>query len=167
MVRVVAALLLILAFVAPANAGAQFVLRDDTAGWGWLALTPGNRAVVQLVYGSPRSGDQGRLDLRVLEQLRTRGVRRVWEAAEFEPAENQVVAECAATDYTPPEAEDGVFTIHVEVAYWDHTRLAATEIYESILLGSVAPADLATDTFVDTCVAQLARVLVRLGFDEG
>jgi len=169
MARVGSAALLILAsFMAPASADAQqFVLRDDTPGWGWLALTPTNRAVVQLVYGSPQSGDQGRLDLRVLEQLRSSGVRRVWESAEFDPTENQVVAECAAVDYTPPGTGDKVFTLHVEVSYWDHTRLSATEIFESISLGSIAPTDLATDTYVDACVPQLARVLLRLGYDEG
>jgi hypothetical protein len=153
--------------LAPEPAEAQFVLRDDTGGWGWLALTPGHRAVVQLVYGSPQTGDQGRLDLRVLEQLRAMGVRRVSDSSEFEPTENQVVAECAAVDYTPPDSGERQYTIHVEVSFWDHNRLAATEIYESVMLSSIAPTDLPTDTFVDACVAQLSRVLVRLGFDEG
>lgn len=147
--------------------GQQFVLRDDVDGWGWLALTPTNRAVVQLVFGSPQTGDQGRLDLRVLNDLRSSGVRRVWGAEDFEPTENQVMGECAAIDYTPPGGDDAVYGIHTEVSYWDHTRLAATEMYESITLNQVAPTDLATDTFVDACVSQLRGVLLRLGFDEG
>jgi hypothetical protein len=167
--RVGSAVLLILALtLVPSDADAQqFVLRDDTAGWGWLALTPPMRAVVQLVYGSPQSGDQGRLDLRVLEQLRAMGVRRVWEATEFEPSENQVVAECAAVGYTPAGSEDEIYSLHTEVSYWDHSRLSATEIYESVLVSQIAPTDLASDTYVDGCVTQLARVLVQLGFDEG
>lgn len=153
--------------LAPAGADAQFVLRDDTGGWGWLALTPSNRAIVSLVYGSPQSGDQGQLDSRVLDELRSMGVRRVWASEDFEPSENQVLGECAAVDYTPPNSEGQVYGIHTEVSYWDQTRLAATEIYEAIVVSSVAPTDLATDTFVDACVGQLARVLVQLGFDEG
>jgi len=154
--------------VAPAPVdGQQFVLRDDVDGWGWLALTPTNRAVVQLVFGSPQNGEQGRLDLRVLNDLRSSGVRRTWGADDFEPTENQVMGECAAIDYTPPGSDGAVFGIHTEVSFWDHTRLAATEIYESITLNQVAPTDLATDTFVDSCVGQLRSVLLRLGFDEG
>jgi hypothetical protein len=151
----------------PAPVEGQFVLRDDVAGWGWLALTPTNRAVVQLVFGSPQSGEQGRLDLRVLDDLRSAGVRRVWGIDDFEPSENHIMGECAAIDYTPPGAGAAVYGIHTEVSFWDHTRLAATEIYESITLDQVAPTDLATDTFVDACVGQLQGVLLRLGFDQG
>jgi len=153
--------------LAPASVEGQFVLRDDVSGWGWLALAPTNRAVVQLVFGSPQSGEQGRLDLRVLNDLRATGVRRVWGADEFDPMENHVLGECAAIDYTPPGAETAVYGIHAEVSFWDHTRLSATEIYESITLNRVAPTDLATDTFVDACVGQLRAVLIRLGFDQG
>jgi hypothetical protein len=145
----------------------QFVLRDDVGGWGWLALTPTNRAVVQLAFGSPQRGDQGRLDLRVLESLRSTGIRRLWGADDFDPTENQVMGECAAVDYTPPGTAAAVYGIHTEVSFWDHTRLAATEIYESLTLSQIAPADLPTDTFVDTCVSQLRAVLLRLGFDQG
>lgn len=161
--------LLALALALPpvAAEGQQFLLRDDVNGWGWLALTPDTRAVVQLIYGSPQSGDQGRLDMRLLNDLRSMGVRRVWDFADFEPTENQVMGECAAVGYSAPDAEQPVYGLHVEVSYWDHTRLAATEIYESVTLGQVAPTDLATDTYVDACVAQLSSVLTRLGYDEG
>jgi hypothetical protein len=168
MARVGSAVLVVLAlFLAPTTAEGQYVLRDDTGGWGWLALTSTHRAVVQLVYGSPQTGDQGQLDRRLLQQLRAMGVRRIWESSEFEPSENQVIAECAALDYTPPGASEQVYSIHTEVSYWDSTRLAAAEIYEAITLNRIAPTDLATDTYVDACAAQLSGVLVRLGFDEG
>ncbi|MGD8287540.1 MAG: hypothetical protein PVI31_02810 [Gemmatimonadota bacterium] len=162
MVAVAAALVL-----SNVPAQAQFVLRDDTGGWGWLALTPSNRAVVQLVFGSPQTGEQGRLDRRVLDELRSRGVRRLWAFEDFEPTESQVLAECAAVDYTPANSDQKVYAIHTEVSYWDHTRLAATEIYEGLGLSGIAPSDLATDTFVDACVNQLGPVLIRLGYDEG
>jgi hypothetical protein len=152
----------------PTSAPAQqFVLRDDVSGWGWLALVPTSRAIVQLAFGSPQSGDQGRLDLRVLNDLRSSGVRRIWGAGDFEPSENQVLGECAAIDYSAPGAEGAVYAIHTEVSYWDLTRLAATEIFESLTLNRVAPTDLTTDTFVDACVDQLRPVLIRLGFDQG
>lgn len=168
MIRAGSLLMALLVLVlAPAGTTGQLVLRDDTSGWGWLAIAPTNRAVVELVYGSPQSGDQGRLDLRVLNDLRARGVRRLWGYEDFDPAENTVMAECAAIDYTPPGSENPVYGLHAEVSFWDHTRLAATEIYESINLSSIAPTDLASDTFVDACVAQLGSVLLRLGFDEG
>ena len=168
MTRVASLLLATLVLTAlPAAVDAQFVLRDDTPGWGWLKLTPDNRAVVQLAFGSPQRGEQGRLDGRVLSNLRSSGVRRVWEASSFEPTENQIMAECAAVDYTPDGADSAVYGIHVEVSFWDHTRLAATEIYESILLAPILPTDLATDTFVDSCASQLRNVLIRLGFDQG
>jgi hypothetical protein len=153
--------------LAPTSTQAQFVLRDDSGGWGWLKLTPGNRAIAQLAFGSPQRGEQGRLDERLLNGLRAAGVRRVWGAEDFEPTENQVLAECAAIDYTPVATTSAVFTIHTEVSFWDHTRLAATEIYEAITLAPIAPTDLATDTFVDTCTAQLGSVLLKLGYDQG
>jgi hypothetical protein len=168
MARVGSLLLATLALtLAPVSVNGQFVLRDDTGGWGWLKLTPDNRAIVQLAYGSPQTGEQGRLDLRVLNDLRSSGVRRIWGAEDFEPSENQVLGECAATDYTPDGAASPVFALHTEVSFWDHTRLAATEIFEAITLAPMAPTDLATDTFVDVCVSQLRSVLLRLGFDEG
>ena len=140
MTRFGSVLLVALALTLAATpASGQFVLRDDTGGWGWLALTPSNRAVLQLVYGTPQTGEQGRLDRRVLEELRARGVRRLWTFADFEPTESQVLAECAAIDYTPAGSDQKVYAIHSEVSYWDHTRLAATEIYEAISLSDVAP----------------------------
>jgi hypothetical protein len=168
MYRMASMLVACVLVLAPAPAeGQPFVLRDDVGGWGWLALTPSTRAVVQLVHGTPQTGEQGRLDLRVLNDLRSMGVRRVWGAEDFEPSENQVMGECAAIDFTPPGAEQPVYGIHTEVSFWDHTRLAATEIYEAVTLAPILPTDLATDTFVDACVGQLSRVLVRLGYDEG
>ena len=77
------------------------------------------------------------------------------------------MGECAAIDYTPPDAEESVYALHTEVSYWDHNRLSATEIYEAITLTQIAPTDLATDTYVDACVTELAGVLVRLGFNQG
>jgi hypothetical protein len=130
-------------------------------------VTPGNRAVVQLTYGSPQTGDQGRLDERLLDALRSSGVRRVWGANDFDPTENQVMGECAAVDYTPDGTDTKVYGIHTEVSYWDHTRLAATEIYEALTLSRLAPTDVAADTFVNSCVGQLRAILVRLGFDQG
>ena len=151
----------------PASANAQFVLRDDSGGWGWLKLTPDNRAIVQLAFGSPQRGEQGRLDERLLNALRSAGVRRIWGAEDFEPTENQVLAECAAVDYTPDGAASPMYAIHAEVSFWDKTRLAATEIYEALTVAPVAPGDLPTDTFVDTCAAQLRTVLLKLGYDQG
>ena len=153
--------------MAPVGVEGQFVLRDDVAGWGWLALTPTNRAIVQLSFGSPQRGEQGRLDERLLDGLRATGIRRVWAAEGFDPAENQVMGDCAAIDYTPPGGTVDVYGVHTEISYWDRTRLAATEIYEAITLSQVAPTDLATDTFVNVCVSQLRAVLLRLGYDQG
>jgi len=153
--------------LAPSSAQAQFVLRDDSGGWGWLKLTPDNRAIVQLAFGSPQRGEQGRLDERLLNSLRAAGVRRIFGSESFEPTENQVVGECAAVDYTPEGASSPVYALHTEVSFWDHTRLAATEIYEAITLAPVAPGDLASDTFVDVCMAQLRNVLLKLGYDQG
>lgn len=160
-------LLAVVALAAPIPAHAQFVLRDDSGGWGWLKLTPDNRGIVQLAFGSPQRGEQGRLDERLLNSLRAAGVRRIWGAEDFDPTENQVLGECAAVDYTPEGARSPVYTLHTEVSFWDHTRLAATEIYEAITLAPVAPNDLATDTFVDTCTAQLRNVFLKLGYDQG
>lgn len=162
-----AVLLGVMLGLAPASARAQFVLRDDSGGWGWLKLTPDNRAIVQLAFGSPQRAEQGRLDARLLTTLRNAGVRRIWGAEDFEPTENQVLGECAAVDYTPEGTTSPVYAIHSEVSFWDHTRLAATEIYEAITLAPIAPGDLPADTFVDTCAAQLRTVLVKLGYDQG
>lgn len=160
-------LVAVLIGLAPASANAQFVVRDDSGGWGWLKLTPDNRAIVQLAFASPQRGEQGRLDERLLNSLRAAGVRRIWGSEEFEPTENQVVGECAAVDYTPEGASSPVYALHTEVSFWDHTRLAATEIYEAITIAPVAPGELASDTFVDTCTAQLRGVLLKLGYDQG
>jgi len=168
MTRVGSLLLIALALtVAPTSAEAQFVLRDDTAGWGWLALTPENQAVIQVSYGSPQSGEQGSLDLRALSELRAMGIRRIDSSDAFDPVRNQVIAECAAIDHTPAGSDITVFTLHTEVSFWDFNRLSATEIYEAITLDRIAPTDLATDTYLDVCVAQLASVLTELGFDQG
>lgn len=148
----------------PTAGAAQLVTRDDVNGWGWLALMPNRRAVAQLSFGNPQTGVQGRLDAYLLADLAAKGVGRVFDASTFEAAQSQVLAECVATDRTPLDATEVHFAVHAEVSYWDHTRLAATEIYESISLGAVPPAEFRPDTYVQACSRQIADVLVRLGF---
>ena len=46
------------AALTPQSVEGQFVLRDDIDGWAWLAMVPDRDAVVQLVRGSPQTGDQ-------------------------------------------------------------------------------------------------------------
>jgi hypothetical protein len=148
----------------PSAGGAQLVTRDDVNGWGWLSLMPNRRAVAQLSFGNPQTGVQGRLDEYLLADLAAKGVGRVFDASTFEAAVSQVLAECVATDRTPLGATEVDFAVHAEVSYWDHTRLAATEIYESIILAAVPPTDFRPDTYVQACSRQIADVLVRLGF---
>jgi hypothetical protein len=59
------------------------------------------------------------------------------------------------------------FAVHAEVSYWDHTRLAATEIYESLRIAAVQESEFRPDTYVQACSGQIADVLLRLGFTEG
>jgi hypothetical protein len=145
---------------------AQLVLRDDTDGWGWLTLVTDRRAVVQMAYAS-QNDEQGRLDAEILEIMRERGVRRVFGQESFEPAESQVLAECTGTNWTPEGSAQVQIAIHAEVSYWDHTRLAATEIYEALTVGAAPQDQFSHDAYVEGCSSVLTAVLVRLGFDQG
>jgi hypothetical protein len=151
----------------PSHAAGQLVLRDDVNGWGWLATIEGRRAVAHLSYGNPQTGMQGRLDAQLLEELAARGVGRVTDASTFEAAVSQVVAECTATDRTVPGSSEINFAVHAEVSYWDHTRLAATEIYESLRVTAVQQEEFRPDTYVQACSGEIADVLLRLGFTAG
>jgi hypothetical protein len=124
------------------------------------------RAIVQLAYASPNN-EMGRLDDELLENMRGRGVRRLFGQDSFEPSESQVLAECTGTDWTPEGATQVQVAIHAEVSYWDHTRLAATEIYEAVTVGAAAPDQFSADAYVEGCSRVLTQILVRLGFDRG
>jgi hypothetical protein len=150
----------------PQPGAAQLVLRDDSDGWGWLALGTDRRAVVQMAYAS-QNDEQGRLDAEILEIMRDRGVRRVFGQESFEPSESQVLAECTGTDWTPEGSSQVQIAIHAEVSYWDHTRLAATEIYEALTVGAAPQEQFSHDAYVEGCARVLTGVLVRLGFDRG
>lgn len=149
----------------PAPSSAQLVLRDDVDGWGWLTMIEDRRAVAQLAFGNPQTGVQGRLDAQLLEDLTARGVGRVADGSAFEAARSQLLAECTATDR--PGSSDLTFALHAEVSYWDHTRLAATEIYESLRIVAVSRTEFGPDTYVQACSNEIADVLLRLGFSEG
>ena len=151
----------------PATSAAQLVLRNDINGWGWLSMIEGRRATAQLSFGNAQTGAQGRLDAQLLEDLAARGVGRVSDASTFEAAVSQVVAECTATDRTAPGSPEVNFVVHAEVAYWDHTRLAATEIYESLRLAAVPRSEFRPETYVEACSSEIAEVLLRLGFTQG
>lgn len=156
-----------LATLLPAPVAGQLVLRDDTGGWGWISTVESRRAVAQLSFGNPQSRRQGRLDAQLLTELTDRGVARVHDASSFDAAISQVMAECTATDRTAPGSTEVFFAMHAEVSYWDHTRLAATEIFESIAIAAVPPAQFTPDAYVQACAEQLSGVLTRLGFGEG
>ncbi|HUF74740.1 MAG TPA: hypothetical protein VMM35_00615 [Longimicrobiales bacterium] len=151
----------------PSCAAGQLVLRDDVNGWGWLTMIEGRRAVAQLSYGNPQTGVQGRLDAQLLDDLLQRGVGRVFDAGTFDAAVSQVLAECTATDRTEAGSPDITFAMHAEVSYWDHTRLAATEIYESLRIAAVPQQEFRPGTYVEACSSAVADVLLRLGFTEG
>ena len=155
------------ALVLPSAARGQLVLRDDVNGWGWLAMIEGRRAVVELSFGNPQTGAQGRLDTQLLEDLAERGVGRVFDASTFDAAVSQVLADCTAIDRTVQGSTQVTFAIHAEVSYWDHTRLAATEIYESLGIAAVPRSEFRPDTYVQACSGSIADVLVRLGFTPG
>ena len=155
------------ALLQPAPAAGQLVLRDDVAGWGWLGMVAGRRAVAELSFGNPQTGVQGRLDAQLLEDLAGRGVGRVFDAGSFDAAVSQVLAGCTATDRSVPGSPEVTFAMHAEVSYWDHTRLAATEIYESLRIAAVPQGEFRPDTYVQACSGSIAGVLVRLGFTEG
>jgi hypothetical protein len=150
----------------PQLGASQLVLRDDTDGWGWLALVTDRRAVVHMAYAS-QENEQGSLEGELLETMRGRGVRRLFGQESFEPAESQVLAECTGTDWTPEGSTQVQIAIHAEVSYWDHTRLAATEIYEALTVGSAPREQFSNDAYVEGCSRVLTGVLVRLGFDQG
>jgi hypothetical protein len=149
----------------PRLASAQLVLRDDVDGWGWLTVVTDRRAIVQLAYAA--DNDQGRLDAELLEHMRGRGVRRLFGQESFEPGESQVVAECTGTNWAPAGSTQMQVAIHAEVSYWDHTRLAATEIYEALTVGGAAPEQFSPEAYVEGCSRMLIGILVRLGFDRG
>ena len=161
-----AALVALALVLLPQLGSAQLVLRDDTDGWGWLALTADRNAIVQMAYAS-RDNEQGRLDVDILENMRGRGVRRVFGQETFDPAESQVLAECNGTDWMPEGSTQIQIAIHAEVSYWDHTRLAATEIYEALTVGATPEEQFSHDAYVEGCSRALAGILVRLGFDQG
>src|SRR5687768_18052278 len=100
----------------PQLGASQLVLRDDTDGWGWLALVTDRRAVVQMAYAS-QDGEQGSLDAELLENMRGRGVRRLFGHESFEPGESQVLAECTGTDWTPEGSTQVQVAIHGEISY--------------------------------------------------
>ncbi len=150
----------------PGAAASQLVLRDDVDGWGWLTVVTDRRAIVQLAYASPNN-EMGTLHDELLENMRGRGVRRLFGQDSFQPSESQVLAECTGTDWTPEGATQVQVAIHAEVSYWDHTRLAATEIYEAVTVGAAAPDRFSPDAYVEGCSRVLTEVLVRLGFDRG
>jgi hypothetical protein len=151
----------------PAGASAQVVIRDDVTGWGWLSMQTARRAVVGLAYASSQSSQEGRLDDEVLRVLRDRGVRRLFAQSSFDPSESQVLAECTGTDWVPQGATQVQLVVHAEISYWDHTRLAATEIYEALSIGSAVPEAYSTEVYVQGCARLVADVLVELGFDQG
>ena len=155
-----------LAFV-PHTGAAQLVVRDDVSGWGWLTVVTDRRAIVQLAYGSGQNRETASLDDQLLEELRSRGVRRVFGQGSFDPAESQVMGECTGTDWVPEGSTQVQVALHAEVSYWDHTRLSATEIYEVLSVGAAPPETFGPDAYVEGCTRLLAPILVRLGFDQG
>ena len=162
-----AALATLVFALVPLGAAAQVVVRDDLAGWGYLAALRDRRAIVQLAYASSQSAQEGRLDVELLEALRGRGVQRVFDQGEFDPTQGQVMAECTGTDWIPQGATQVQMALHAEVSYWDQARLAATEIWEAISIGSAVPEAFSTELYVQGCTRLLADVLTQLGFDQG
>jgi hypothetical protein len=164
--RSAALVALALAFV-PHAAVSQLVVRDDVSGWGWLTVVTDRRAIVQLAYLSGQSGETARLDDELLEEFRSAGLRRTFGQGSFEAVESQVMVECTGTDWVPQGSTQVQIAIHGEISYWDHTRLAATEIYEVISVGSAQPDAFGPDAYVEGCTRLLAPILVQLGFDQG
>ncbi|MEQ1855510.1 MAG: hypothetical protein ABL963_03515 [Longimicrobiales bacterium] len=162
-----AALVALALALLPHVALSQIVVRDDVDGWGWLAVLRDRRAIVQLAYASSQSTEEGRLDDQLLEALRAQGMQRVTGQGEFDPAQPHVMAECTGTDWIPQGTPQVQMALHAEVSYWDQSRLAATEIYEVLSIGSAVPEAFSTEVYVQGCVRLLVGVLTRLGFDQG
>lgn len=152
---------------APSTSDAQMVLRDDVDGWAWLSVVNDRDAIVQLAYGVPATGETGQLDDSVLADLRGRGVRRLFGAGSFDASQGQLLVECTALDWTPDGSDQVHFGLHAEISYWDNTRLAATEIYESLAALSVERVVFSTDAYVQACSEEVRPVLFRLGYDKG
>ena len=150
----------------PAAAAGQVVIRDDTSGWAWLGMIEARRGVVHLSYANAQTGTQGQLGPQLLEELTARGIGRV-DTGTFDPASSQLLAECTATDRSVVGGSEIHYAVHAEVSYWDHNRLAATEIYESLRIASVPPTEFRPDTYVQACADQVADVLEALGFTTG
>jgi hypothetical protein len=151
----------------PLGATAQVIVRDDLDGWGWLAALRDRRAVVQLAYAASQSSEEGRLDEQLVEALRGAGLQRVTGPGEFDPAQGQVLAECTGTDWIPMNTAQVQMALHAEVSYWDQSRLAATEIWEAISIGSAVPEAFSEELYVQGCTRLLVAALTRLGYDQG
>lgn len=152
---------------APSPSSAQFVLRDDIDGWGWLGVVNDRDAIVQLAYGVPATGETGQLNDSVLRDLRARGVRRLFGEEGFDASRGQLLVECTALDWTPDGSDQVHFGLHAEISYWDQTRLAATEIYESLQALTVERVVFSPDAYVQACSEEVGPVLLRLGYDKG
>ncbi len=150
----------------PHATAAQVVVRDDVDGWGWLALLTDRPAIVQLAFASSQSTQEGRLDEELMEVLRAQGLQRIAGQGDLDPAKPQVLVECTGTDWLPERSPQIQIAMHVEVSAWDQPRLAATEIYEALSIGSAAPEMFSTELYVEGCARLLVRVLTRLGFDQ-
>jgi hypothetical protein len=151
----------------PFAAAAQVVVRDDVDGWAWLAALRDRRVIVHLAYASSQSSQEGRLDEALVDTLQARGVRRVFDQSDFDPAQGQVIAECTGTDWLPLRSPQVQIVLHAEVSYWDQSRLAATEIWEALSVGATEPETFTPEVYVQGCARLLTEVLVRLGFDQG
>jgi len=151
----------------PGAATAQVIVRDDLDGWGWLAALRDRPVVVQLAYAASQSDATGRLDAQLLESLRGAGLQRVTGPGEFDPTKGQVMAECTGTDWIPQNTAQVQMALHAEVSYWDQSRLAATEIWEALSIGSAVPEAFTPELYVQGCTRLLVAALTRLGFDQG
>ncbi len=151
----------------PSASDAQVVLRDDVEGWGWLGVVNDRDAIVQLAYAVPSTGETGELDRPVLEDLRGRGLRRVFGAGSFDATRSQLLVECTALNWTPEGSDQIHFGLHAEISYWDQTRLAETEIYESLGDLTIERVVFSEDSYVQACSEEVGPVLLRLGYDRG
>ena len=157
-------LLLLALALLPAPAGAQVLLRDDVGGWGWLAMVNDRDATVQLTFATVSTGEIGRLDAQILERLQSDGVGRIYDVGHFDATKSQLQVECTGVDWTPSGAPERFFGMHAEISYWDHTRLAATEVYEVMSTGSTALDADPTPAYVGACANLVEDTLLRLGY---